>query len=111
MAARKKSAKTARKKTTKKAAKKARKTTKKAKSKKAAKKTAKKAAKKKSAKSASKPKAKATPRSSGELVRTRPVVTSSQLRGQSASSARESASGGVSHTNLARAAMLKRLMR
>ncbi|MBW2500619.1 MAG: hypothetical protein JRF61_25330, partial [Deltaproteobacteria bacterium] len=51
------------------------------------------------------------PKSSSELVRTRPRVVSQRLLGPSTTAGGDSASGGISYSNPARAAMLKKLRR
>ena len=85
--------------------------------KKAAKKPAarKPAKKKSSARKPARAKTKSTskklPPSSGELVRTRPGIVAKRLLGPSTTSGGESASGGLSYSNPARAAMLRKLMR
>lgn len=112
MAARKKTRKAARKsarKAAKKTAKKATKQKAKGKAKKAAKKAAKKKVKKTPAKA--KAKSKRVPTASGELVRTRPSTISKRLLGPSTTSGGKSSSSGLSYTNPAREAMLKKLLR
>ncbi len=100
------------KKTTKKAAKKAAKKALKKSSKKAAAKTGAKATKKKaSSKAKSVKKAgRPVPAGTGMLVRTRIAGVAKRLLGPSTTSGGVSASGGISHTNPARSAMLRRLL-
>ncbi len=93
-------------------------TAKKATGKKTTKKAAKKALKKSSKKAAAKTGAKATkkkagrpvPAGTGMLVRTRIAGVAKRLLGPSTTSGGVSASGGISHTNPARSAMLRRLL-
>jgi len=69
------------------------------------------AAKKTTAKARPAPKkAKPAPPGSGNLVHTRLLGVAKRLLGPVASAGGDSASGGISHTNPARSAMLKRLL-
>ena len=74
--------------------------------------TTKKAAPRKSttAKAASKARSKSAPAGTGELVRTRILGVAQRLLGPSTTAGGVSASGGISHTNPARSAMLRRLL-
>ncbi len=85
------------------------KTTKKA-AKKALKKSSKKAAAKTGAKATKKKAARPVPAGTGMLVRTRIAGVAKRLLGPSTTSGGVSASGGISHTNPARSAMLRRLL-
>ena len=74
--------------------------------------TTKKAAPRKAttAKAASKARSKSGPAGTGELVRTRILGVAQRLLGPSTTAGGVSASGGISHTNPARSAMLRRLL-
>ncbi|MBK7951066.1 MAG: hypothetical protein IPK00_20470 [Deltaproteobacteria bacterium] len=54
--------------------------------------------------------ARPAPAGTGELVHTRLLGVAKRLLGPTTTGAGESASGGISHTNPARSAMLKRLL-